>query len=736
MGMNSFNKKSGKALARVGMILLGIFTTLVLSTCINPLDEMITQDISVKFGEITVIISQEELLSGEGVFDFGEISLGSSSEPVEIIIENSGQADLELTDESLVLIEGDAADDFTVVNLPARIVTAGNTTSFTIAFGPTDLGERSCTISIPASDGAEEPFSFSVKGTGILGDFYVTREDGTTTVPHSIGEYDYGSVHGGNPETASFIIHNTGTDNVDLTGTPVVNISGSGASAYSVPTYPTSIITGGSTSTFTVRFSPTVSSETTATVEIPYFGTEAKTYTFTVKGSGIFPGAPTVSGDAATLDTTPTWSWTSGGGGDGNYRYKMDNSDLSTGASDIAGTSYTPGSALSLGTHTLYVQERNSYGAYGSTGSFAINVVDVMAVGWLGGGSNGWKTGTAPSYGSDLRSFEAPSDVFIDGSGNFYIADTSNNRICKWDSSGNAVGWIGGGYDGWQTGAAPSSYGSDYRSFRTPAAVWVYNDTIYVAEMHNHRISKWDSTTGAAIGWIGGGLDGWQTGTAPATGTGYKWFSTTNDVCVDGSGNIYVTDYSNNRICKWADATGTAIGWIGGGYDGWQTATAPPQGSGYKYFYIPLAVTIDGSGNIFVADYANNRICKWADATGTAIGWIGGGYDGWQTATAPSQGSGYKYFRYPSSISVDSSGNIYVTDAYYHRICKWNSSGIAQGWIGGGSNGWHTSDAPWHNEGTGMSSFYDPLGNYIDGSGNIFIADSTNARISKWEQAP
>jgi fibronectin type 3 domain-containing protein len=88
------------------------------------------------------------------------------------------------------------------------------------------------------------------------------------------------------------------------------------------------------------------------------------------------PNAPTVAGTTPTNDTTPTWNWTAGGGGNGTYRYKLDNSDLSTGATETATANYTPGAALGDGTHTLYVQERDTAGNWSMNGSFAI-VVDI-----------------------------------------------------------------------------------------------------------------------------------------------------------------------------------------------------------------------------------------------------------------------------------------------------------------------------------------------------------------------
>ncbi len=87
---------------------------------------------------------------------------------------------------------------------------------------------------------------------------------------------------------------------------------------------------------------------------------------------------PTVTGTTPTNDTTPTWSWSSGGGGNGTYRYKLDDSDLTSGATQTTNTSYTPAVALSEGSHTLYVQERDVDENWSNSGSFTI-VVDITA---------------------------------------------------------------------------------------------------------------------------------------------------------------------------------------------------------------------------------------------------------------------------------------------------------------------------------------------------------------------
>jgi len=88
---------------------------------------------------------------------------------------------------------------------------------------------------------------------------------------------------------------------------------------------------------------------------------------------------PIVTGETPTNDTTPTWTWSSGGGeGSGTFRYKLDNDDLTSGATEISDPTpitYTP-DPLPEGSHTLYVQERDTAGNWSSSGSFSI-VIDV-----------------------------------------------------------------------------------------------------------------------------------------------------------------------------------------------------------------------------------------------------------------------------------------------------------------------------------------------------------------------
>ncbi|TGE40182.1 cell wall-binding protein [Desulfosporosinus fructosivorans] len=143
------------------------------------------------------------------------------------------------------------------------------------------------------------------------------------------------------------------------------------------------------------------------------------------------PDAPTVTGATPTNDNTPTWTWSSGGEGDGNYRYKLDDSDLSSGTTATTSPIYTPGSALSEGSHTLYVQEKDAAGNWSSSGSFTIVINTTAPVQTATPTITGTPTagatsvsGTAVAGASVVLSVNgtAKPAVTADGSGNWTIS--------------------------------------------------------------------------------------------------------------------------------------------------------------------------------------------------------------------------------------------------------------------------------------------------------------------------
>jgi hypothetical protein len=285
-----------------------------------------------------------------------------------------------------------------------------------------------------------------------------------------------------------------------------------------------------------------------------------------------------------------------------------------TGAFVSAITGLTAGS-------TYYVRSyaTNSAGtAYGNEISFK-----TLSTGTTVAGGNG--------SGSAANQLFYPEGVFVDASGNIYVADANNFRIQKWAPGATSGTTVAGGNGG----------GSAANQFFWPRGVFLdASGNIYVAD-HNHRIQKW--APGATSGTTVAGGNG--------QGSAANQLLYPRGVFVDATGNIYVADEQNHRIQKWAP----------GATSGTTVAGGNGQGSAANQLGYPRRLFLDATGNIYVADQGNDRIQKWAPGATTGTTVAGGN----------GQGSAAYQFNSPYGVFVDASGNIYVADQFNHRIQKW-----------------------------------------------------------------
>ena len=308
-----------------------------------------------------------------------------------------------------------------------------------------------------------------------------------------------------------------------------------------------------------------------------------------------------------------------------------------------------------------------------------------------------------------------PYGVAVDGAGNLYIADTSNHRIRKVDSTGTITTIAGtgeGGFSG-DGGAATAA------QLKFPYGVAVDGaGNLYIADTGNHRIRKVDSTgTITTIAGTGeGGFSG-DGGAATAAQLSFPY-----DVVVDGAGNLYIADTSNHRIRK-VDSTGTITTIVGTGVGGFSgdggAATAAQLNS-------PSGVALDGAGNLYIVDQSNHRIRK-VDSTGTITTIAGTGLYGFSgdggAATAAQLG-------FPYGVAVDGADNLYIADRSNQRIRKVDSAGTITTIAGTGEGGFSGDGGP-----ATVAELSSPYGVAVDGAGNLYIVDWFNQRIRKVDSA-
>ena len=136
----------------------------------------------------------------------------------------------------------------------------------------------------------------------------------------------------------------------------------------------------------------------------------------------------------------------------------------------------------------------------------------------------------------------------------------------------------------------------------------------------------------------------------------------------------------------------------------------------------PGGVTVDASGNLFIADNLNNRIRKVTPA-GIITTFAGNGARGWSGDGGPATSASLSG---PSGVSVDQSGNLFIADLGNLRIRKVTSTGIITTVAGNGTYGYSGDGGP-----ASSAALRSPTGVAVDAGGNLFIVDTGNNRIRK-----
>ena len=236
----------------------------------------------------------------------------------------------------------------------------------------------------------------------------------------------------------------------------------------------------------------------------------------------------------------------------------------------------------------------------------------------------------------------------------------------------------------------------------------------YISDINNLRIRK--VTPAGIISTIAGnGTYGFSGDGGPATSAQLAYVY---QLAVDAGGNLYIADYDNNRVRKVTSA-GIISTIAGNGTYGFSGDGGPATSAALQR---PVGVAVDGAGNVYFGDYSNHRIRKVTPAgiistvAGNGTATFGG--DGGPATSAS--------LYYPLGISTDAGGNLYIADQGNQRIRKVTSSGIISTVAGNGTYGFSGDGGP-----ATSASFSTVWDVTPDNRGNLYVADSDNYRIRK-----
>ncbi|MGD0500985.1 MAG: putative Ig domain-containing protein, partial [Bryobacteraceae bacterium] len=412
--------------------------------------------------------------------------------------------------------------------------------------------------------------------------------------------------------------------------------------------------------------------------------------------------------------------------GNGGYGYSGD------GGPATSATLWYPYGVAVDGSGNIYIADSANYALRRVSASGIITTV-------AGTGAQGYSGDGGPAPSAQLG---GPQSVAVDGSGNLYIADAQRVRLVLTGASGPSVvtapalpqGEVGAMYSQmfsviggtppytWSvsSGALPAGLtllsGGTIGGF--PATTGTFSFSVSVQDSALATAGKAFSLTVVAAGSIittaaGTGVPGYSGDGGPATGAK---LGGPDGVAVGGGGNLYIADYSNSRVRVVSPGgiitTAAGTGVAGGVGDGGLAVSAQISA--------PYGVTVDGSGNLYIAQQGAVRKVSPSGIITTVAG---NGIPGYSGDGGPATSA---QLNTPHGMAVDGSGNLYIADANNHRIRKVSVGGIITTVAGNGGYGYSGDGGSAVTAGLPY-----PYGVALDGSGNLYVTDLNNNRIRK-----
>ena len=321
----------------------------------------------------------------------------------------------------------------------------------------------------------------------------------------------------------------------------------------------------------------------------------------------------------------------------------------------------------------------------------------------VGTGDEGYSGDGGPAIQAQLN---FPRCVVFDRSGNFYVNDTGSIR--KVDTRGIITTVAGAGVQGFSGDGGPATSAQIGLPF---GLVLDSSGNLYAADQLTHRVRKVD-TKGIITTVAGTGVAGFSGENGPATAA---QLNTPRGLAMDSSGNLYIGDTNNRRVRK-VDTSGIIATVAGTGVPGFSGDGGPATSAQLNGLF---GVSVDSSGNLYIADRGNNRVRK-VNTNGIITTVAGTGVAGFSgdggSATAAQ-------INLPRTMAVDSSGNLYIADSNNNRIRKVATTGIMTTVAGNGAAFFSGDGAP-----AIAAELNNTFGMAFDSSRNLYFADLFNNR--------
>lgn len=359
---------------------------------------------------------------------------------------------------------------------------------------------------------------------------------------------------------------------------------------------------------------------------------------------------------------------------------------------------------------------------------------------------------TLTAAAASASSLNQPRSVAFDSAGNLWVADSGNNRVLRFSAAllnsatPPAADTVIGQKD-FLSGGANAGGAVSASGFSAPSGLaFDSQGNLFVADLNNTRVLKFSaplgpSTAVPAASGVWGESNFGSKGTPPQASA--STIAGPVGISVDGNGNLYVAVPNDNRVLEFSLSTtlGAAANNVWG-QTGFTITTANTGAfplASPNSLASPMDVKVDSNGNVFVADFGNNRVVEYPAGARTSNK-VWGQSD--FTSNGPNQIKPAS-INYPYQFAIDYSQPpfaLYVSDTGNNRVLVWKDSVHFQNGDPAdlviGQPGLQTGAANVDTQGStttpSSTSLYAPTGVAVTSDGTLYVADFGNNRVLRY----
>ena len=292
-----------------------------------------------------------------------------------------------------------------------------------------------------------------------------------------------------------------------------------------------------------------------------------------------------------------------------------------------------------------------------------------------------WLAAPGAARAQTSLALQLPSSLAYDAQGNLYFAERAAHTVRKLAADGTLTVVAGTGTQGFAGDNGPATAAE----LDSPQGLALDSDgNLYIADTNNHRIRRVAAGTGVITTVAGMGQAGFSGDNGPAT---TARLNGPTALATDASGNLLVADTRNHRIRRVAVATGTITTLAGNGAQGFAGDGGP---AAQAEIDSPAGLALDAGGNVYLADTRNQRVRRVDAAVGTisTVAGFPASRPGLPVAAGDGGPANAATLALPRGLAVDGAGNLFIADSANQRIRRVAADGTITTVAGDGTQGY------------------------------------------------